>query len=61
MAVDRALGDEEPGPDLPVAEAFGDQVSLTLISQTRDPYQTAFEDQKGSHLQVVLDGRVVDS
>src|SRR5439155_983191 len=31
----------------------GDQVmALTLMSQTRDPYQAAFEAQKGAHLQV---------
>jgi putative ABC transport system permease protein len=35
-------------------------MAVTLISQTRDPYQTAFEEQRGSHLQVVFDGRVVD-
>ena len=27
-------------------------MALTLMSQTRDPYQTAFEAQKGAHLQV---------
>jgi len=32
-------------------------MSLTLLSQTRDPYQAAFEAQKGAHLQVRFDGR----
>ena len=27
-------------------------MALTLMSQTRDPYQAAFEAQKGAHLQV---------
>src|SRR3981081_3307027 len=27
-------------------------MALTLMSQTRDPYQTAFAAQKGAHLQV---------
>ena len=27
-------------------------IALTLTSQTRDPYQAAFEAQKGAHLQV---------
>jgi putative ABC transport system permease protein len=35
-------------------------MALTLIAQTRDPYRTAFEAQKGSHLQVVFDGQVAD-
>jgi hypothetical protein len=38
MAVDRALGDEEPGSDLLVAEALGDQVRdlcLPLAEQLR--------------------------
>src|ERR1700736_328012 len=33
-------------------------MALTLISQTRDPFNTAFEAQKGAHLQVVFDGRL---
>jgi len=33
-------------------------MAVTLISQTRDPYKTAFEAQKGAHLQVVFDGHV---
>ncbi len=32
-------------------------MSLTLLSQTRDPYQAAFEAQKGAHLQVRFDGQ----
>jgi putative ABC transport system permease protein len=31
-------------------------MALTLMSQTRDPYQTAFEAQKGAHLQVAFKG-----
>ena len=30
-------------------------MALTLMSQTRDPYQTAFQAQKGAHLQVAFD------
>ncbi len=33
-------------------------IALTLIAQTTDPYQTAFEAQKGAHLVVDFDGRV---
>ena len=33
-------------------------MAVALISQTRDPFQTAFAAQKGAHLQVVFDGRV---
>jgi putative ABC transport system permease protein len=33
-------------------------IALTLIAQTNDPYQTAFEAQKGAHLVVAFDGRV---
>ena len=33
-------------------------IALTLIAQTRDPYQLAFEAQKGAHLQVGFDGRI---
>ena len=33
-------------------------MALTLIAQTRDPYQLAFEAQKGAHLKVAFDGRV---
>src|SRR6202165_3208317 len=33
-------------------------IALTLIAQTSDPYQTAFEAQKGAHLVVDFDGRV---
>ena len=33
-------------------------MALTLIAQTRDPYQLAFEAQKGAHLQVGFDSRV---
>src|SRR2546421_10030102 len=33
-------------------------LTLTLMSQTRDPYQAAFEAQKGAHLQVGFDGGV---
>jgi putative ABC transport system permease protein len=32
-------------------------MALTLLSQTRDPYQTAFASQKGAHLQVGFDSR----
>jgi putative ABC transport system permease protein len=32
-------------------------MSLTLLSQTRDPYEAAFEAQKGAHLQVRFDGQ----
>ena len=32
-------------------------MALTLISQTKDPYQAAFESQKGAHLQVFFDPR----
>ena len=31
-------------------------MALTLLSQTRDPYQTAFQAQKGAHLQVLFKG-----
>src|SRR2546425_9944949 len=33
-------------------------MALTLIAQTRAPYQLAFEAQKGAHLQVGFDSRV---
>jgi putative ABC transport system permease protein len=33
-------------------------MALTLMSQTRDPYQRAFDAQKGAHLQVFYDGKV---
>ena len=33
-------------------------MALTLIAQTRDPYQLAFEAQKGAHLQVGFDSRI---
>jgi putative ABC transport system permease protein len=33
-------------------------IALTLIAQTTDPYQTAFDAQKGAHLQVAFDSRV---
>src|SRR4029077_16872238 len=33
-------------------------IAMTLIAQTNDPYQTAFEAQKGAHLVVDFDGRV---
>src|SRR6202521_3365794 len=33
-------------------------IALTLIAQTNDPYQVAFEAQKGAHLVVDFDGRV---
>jgi putative ABC transport system permease protein len=33
-------------------------IALTLMSQTRDPYQRAFDAQKGAHLQVFYTGRV---
>src|SRR3989440_4084809 len=33
-------------------------MALTLIAQTRDPYQLAFEAQKGAHLQVGFDRRI---
>jgi putative ABC transport system permease protein len=33
-------------------------MTLTLISQTRDSFQAAFEAQKGAHLQVAFDSRV---
>jgi putative ABC transport system permease protein len=33
-------------------------IALTLTSQTRDPYQRAFDAQKGAHLQVFYDGEV---
>ena len=32
-------------------------MALTLLSQTRDPYQTAFAAQQGAHLQVAYDSR----
>jgi putative ABC transport system permease protein len=32
-------------------------MALTLLSQTRDSYQTAFAAQRGAHLQVAFDGR----
>ena len=31
-------------------------MALSVMTQTRDPYQTAFEAQKGAHLQVYFDG-----
>jgi putative ABC transport system permease protein len=31
-------------------------MAVTLMSQTRDPYQTAFQAQKGAHLQVSFNG-----
>jgi len=33
-------------------------IALTLIGQTSDPYQVAFDSQKGAHLQVAYDGTV---
>jgi putative ABC transport system permease protein len=33
-------------------------MALTLIAQTRDPYQVAFDAQKGAHLKVAFDGRI---
>ena len=33
-------------------------MTLTLLSQARDPYQAAFDAQKGAHLQVTFDSRV---
>jgi putative ABC transport system permease protein len=33
-------------------------MTLTLLSQTADPYRTAFEAQKGAHLQVWFDSRL---
>jgi putative ABC transport system permease protein len=33
-------------------------MAVTLLSQTRDPYQAAFAAQKGAHLQVSYDGRM---
>ena len=33
-------------------------MTLTLISQTRDPFQAAFDAQEGAHLQVGFDSRV---
>jgi putative ABC transport system permease protein len=33
-------------------------IALTLIAQTSDPYQQAFDSQRGAHLQVGFDGRV---
>ncbi len=33
-------------------------MAVTLLSQTRDPYQAAFSAQNGAHLQVYYDGRV---
>src|SRR6202521_5036277 len=33
-------------------------IALTLIAQTKDPYQTAFEAQRGAHLVVDFDGKV---
>jgi putative ABC transport system permease protein len=33
-------------------------IALTLIAQTSDPYQVAFDSQKGAHLQVGYDGKV---
>ena len=38
-----------------LASATG-TMALTLSSQTRDPYQAAFEAQKGAHLQVLFKG-----
>jgi len=32
-------------------------MALTLLSQTHDPYQSAFEAQRGAHLQVAFDSR----
>ena len=36
-------------------------MALTLIAQTRDPYQVAFDAQKGAHLKVAFDGRIDQS
>jgi len=36
-------------------------MAITLLSQTRDPYEAAFSAQKGAHLQVFYDGRLVDT
>jgi putative ABC transport system permease protein len=33
-------------------------MALTLMSQTRDPYLSAFDAQRGAHLQVAFDGRI---
>jgi len=33
-------------------------MALTLIAQTRDPFQVAFDAQKGAHLKVAFDGRI---
>ena len=33
-------------------------MALTLMSQTRDPYKTAFDAQKGAHLQVGFDSKL---
>jgi putative ABC transport system permease protein len=33
-------------------------MALTLMSQTRDPYKTAFQAQKGAHLQVAFGGSI---
>lgn len=33
-------------------------MALTLMSQTRDPYERAFDAQKGAHLEVFYDGKV---
>ncbi len=33
-------------------------MALTLIAQTSDPYQLAFEAQRGAHLQVGFDGKI---
>src|SRR5207245_7536552 len=33
-------------------------MTLSLMSQARDPYQAAFDAQKGAHLQVTFDSRI---
>ncbi len=33
-------------------------IALTLMTQTRDPYQRAFDAQRGAHLQVFYDGKI---
>ena len=35
-------------------------MAITLLSQTRDPYEAAFSAQKGAHLQVFFDSKLVD-
>src|SRR5258706_13385313 len=32
-------------------------MAVTLMSQTRDPYQAAFDEQRGAHLQVGFDAK----